>query len=156
MGNCKFRIEKGGCKLSVCPDNEICNIRVAEPNCPDYVEQEDYPMTPDEVVKKLKERLKIRKQQNSDYGTTPQWQEDVETFSSAISLIQDYQKLREGKVFSFQVSKEGELLNEEDVLWLSFKDGMINLNALADSKPGIVGKRLREAIVTYLQQPTEH
>jgi hypothetical protein len=37
---CKYRIVGGGCKLEVCPDNEICDIEVAEPNCPDYEPQE--------------------------------------------------------------------------------------------------------------------
>lgn len=41
-GQCKHRIETGGCKLNVCSDNEVCDIKIAEPNCPDYEEQEDF------------------------------------------------------------------------------------------------------------------
>ncbi len=33
---CIYRIVTGGCKLEVCPDNEICDIKTAEPNCADY------------------------------------------------------------------------------------------------------------------------
>ena len=58
--------------------------------------------------------------------------------------------MERGEVFGFKVSKE----NEVDNLWLTFENGMINLNALADSKPGIVGKQLNKEVVTYLDCQT--
>lgn len=51
-------------------------------------------------------------------------------------------------IFSFKVSEEC----GEKVIWLCFKNGMINLNALADSKSGIVGTQLKNAIVEYLRE----
>jgi hypothetical protein len=44
--------------------------------------------------------------------------------------------------FKFQVSNE----RNEKTLWLCFENGLVNLNLLAESKPGIIGKQLREAI----------
>ena len=54
----------------------------------------------------------------------------------------------ENKIFWFGESVEG----EEKVVWLCFENGMINLNVLAEQKPGIVGRKLKEAIKLFLTE----
>ena len=39
-GNCRHRDEQGHCKINVADEDEVCDIRIAEPNCADYEEEE--------------------------------------------------------------------------------------------------------------------
>ena len=94
------------------------------------------PMTPDEVVKVLKDRLS-----GINYDTCPNMcgLKGNQALQSAISLIQDYQKLRE------RVSVEK-------------IDKVINYFGICQefgSEPEDT-KNIAQSIVTYLQQPTEH
>jgi hypothetical protein len=90
-------------------------------------------MTPDEVVKELK--LSIEK----DCACRA-----CMTIPFAISLLQDYQKLRE----RVSVEKIKKLLNKNE-LW-------VDVGFDIGYATPLVSKDLSQAIVTYLQQPTEH
>jgi superfamily II RNA helicase len=100
------------------------------------------PMTPDEVVKNLemfKEQIERASESRKVNG---EYEETYQALQSAISLLQDYQKLRE------RVSVEKILKIIED-----------NLECKDDDVIGchINGKNASaQAIITYLQQPTEH
>jgi hypothetical protein len=104
-------------------------------------------MTPDEVVKVLKEI--------KEYGLDPDCFSNADkqqALSTAITLIQDYQKLRERvsvEAISFLIYKHETGLGEElaKANWTAkhFQD-----------KSKINSTPLAQAIVTYLQQPTEH
>ncbi len=92
-------------------------------------------MTPDEVVKELTERL--------EWNTKhPEISIDRETkaVESAISIIQDYQKLRE----KIDVNKIGNIIRENLGTHKNFETWLIEKDNISQS------------IVTYLQQPTEH
>jgi len=58
--------------------------------------QEDYSMTPDEVVKVLK---KINKEVRNTEGDTFELMERNNTLETAISLIQDYQKMKKFGIY---------------------------------------------------------
>jgi hypothetical protein len=105
-------------------------------------------MTPDEVVKEL-EQLKgmvwdtIQKGVRTDKYLTDRYN----ALSFAITQIQDYQKLRE-KVsgIDLPVKELGKIVMFiRHSMFLPENDKLSELN-----------KMIREAIVTYLQQPTEH
>ena len=89
-------------------------------------------MTPDEMVNKLAEILKF---------TAPLEPSEKQALYSAITQIQDYQKLRE----RVSVEKIRNLLTEMAHLGCCIYDKDCHENT-----DGAV------AIVTYLQQPTEH
>jgi hypothetical protein len=92
-------------------------------------------MTPDEVVKVLSNL----QSQISDLVTSTKAEECEQSLSSAISLIQDYQKLRE----RVSVEKIEKICFDHISIGTSEYYKMLPVN-------------LAEAIVTYLQQPTEH
>jgi len=97
-------------------------------------------MTPDEVVKVLNNFLS-----DSNFpGKSPRAKQAL---SSAICLIQDYQKLRERvsveKIFNIILDQE-----PRGLLGNSTGGG-----SMIDAYPGEY--KLAQSIVTYLQQPTE-
>ena len=95
-------------------------------------------MTPDEVVKVLNEMGRTSKEEEVDSWYV--FPERIKAILFAISLIQDYQKLRE-LIDKAQVRLEqARILSVKEPMQLSDR---INLNGI-----------IREAI-TYLQQPTE-
>ena len=81
-------------------------------------------MTPDEVVKNLQDLLK-------DDWDLMRWKEAEQAFRTAISLLQDYQKLRD----KIDVGKIQEAMRHCDCGYSA---------------------KVAQAIVTYLLQPTEH
>jgi hypothetical protein len=92
-------------------------------------------MTPDEVVNVLKEI--------KEYGLDPDCFSNADkqqALSTAISLLQDYQKLRE------RVSKPKILVD------LILCENIYNPDLTISVNP----EQLADKIVTYLQQPTEH
>lgn len=93
------------------------------------------PMTPDEVVKVLEEIIKYPKQVGDS---------DTPALQSAITLIQDYQKLRE----KISVEKIEEKLKIAIWYELPYQEREKNMSS--------ANKYLAQSIVTYLQQPTEH
>ena len=113
------------------------------------------PMTPDEVVKVLKEVLIEAERFATDIfnWSPPSFNEERRNvLSVAITFIQDYQKLRERmsvEAISFLIYKHETGLGEElaKANWTAkhFQD-----------KSKINSTPLAQAIVTYLQQPTEH
>ena len=98
-------------------------------------------MTPDEVVKELQKELEYQRalldprSEDMNKGS----EKLAQAIQSAISLIQDYQKLRE------RVSVEG----VENII---YDKG--NWETLYASDIDV--KNIAKQIVTYLQQPTEH
>ena len=106
------------------------------------------PMTPDEVVTNLEANIEHHNCRNDDQSSCAYCQNTI----SAISLLQDYQKLRE-KIdvdeLSFLIYKYETGLGEElaRANWTAkhFQD-----------KSKINSTPLAQSIVTYLQQPTEH
>ena len=111
------------------------------------------PMTPDEVVKEMQKRLSEAEKQRAEYGyPNKEVNKFIEIQKQAISLLQDYQKLRERidvDELSFLIYKYETGLGEElaRANWTAkhFQD-----------KSKINSTPLAEQIVTYLQQPTEH
>jgi hypothetical protein len=104
-------------------------------------------MTPDEVVKVLGEIFR-QKREIEKYDTgifANKTKQEVEALSFAISLIQNYQKLRErvnvekidSLIRNYAFRHECNLGNEGIILEKSICE-------------------IAQAIVTYLQQPTEH
>jgi hypothetical protein len=96
-------------------------------------------MTPDEVVKELEILNQL---------TNIEWYgKEREAIRSAISLLQDYQKLRERvNSIDLPVKELGKIVMFiRHSMFLPENDKLSELN-----------KMIREAIVTYLQQPTEH
>ena len=96
------------------------------------------PMTPDEVVKVLEEYF-----DEANVGGQPNKYliRKQTALQSAISLLQDYQKLRE-RIDTHKITCI--------IAGLEFKDG---------EKDTIIYEHYKDtaqAIVTYLQQPTEH
>ena len=111
-------------------------------------------MTPDEVVSVIEKALKQVAYYNKMTACMHRThQEDMEdAFTCAITLIQDYQALRERidvDELSFLIYKHETGLGEElaRANWTAkhFQD-----KSKRNSTP------LAQAIVTYLQQPTEH
>ncbi len=92
-------------------------------------------MTPDEVVENLEE-IKAYRLEHS-----PAYLDYYNALSSAISFIQDYQKLRE-KLTVENIDTEISVVLADYAL-----NGQGSRNLTND---------LSQAIVTYLQQPTEH
>ena len=92
-------------------------------------------MIPDEVVKNLQDLLK-------DDWDLMRWKEAELAFRTAISLIQDYQKLRE----RIDEGKITEVVRKTKYV------GMVKHYELVPDWC----KSIAQAIVTYLQQPTEH
>lgn len=45
--------------------------------------------------------------------------------------------------------------NGESNVWLCFKDGMINLNQIAEERPTIIGKNLKNAIDLFIKQESK-
>jgi len=100
-------------------------------------------MTPDEVVKVLGEIFR-QKREIEKYDTgifANKTKQEVEALSFAISLIQDYQKLR-GKVDKLELVKVA--------------DKSLGYNGLGTKMTPKEIDKMFQAIVTYLQQPTEH
>ena len=96
------------------------------------------PMTPDEVVKEMQKRLSEAEKQRAEYGyPNKEVNKFIEIQKQAISLLQDYQKLRE----RIHQGKFAQILHQV------FTEKVYN-EKLFEAQ----GK----AIVTYLQQPTEH
>jgi hypothetical protein len=96
------------------------------------------PMTPDEVVKVLEEIFR-QKREIEKYDTgifANKTKQEVEALFSSISLLQDYQKLKE----KIHYGKFAQILHQV------FTEKVYN-EKLFEAQ----GK----AIVTYLQQPTE-
>jgi hypothetical protein len=114
-------------------------------------------MTPDEVVKELKEVLIEAERFATDIfnWSPPSFNEERRNvLSSAIALIQDYQKLRERvsveKLTSLIATTKlgvGHKFSDSSDYDLYLKDWRIQEKTI---------KLLAEQIVTYLQQPTEH
>ena len=84
--------------------------------------------------------------ENLDFNN-PEFKEAILEYHNLASSVLDGEK-----GFWFKDSIE----NGEKVVWLCFKNGMINLNAIADSKPGIVGNNLKKAIASSLSAITVH
>jgi hypothetical protein len=110
------------------------------------------PMTPDEVVKILENMLTeiaCKQAPKIERLETPIYDVDfkLESLSSAITIIQDYQKLRERvSGIDLPVKELGKIVMFiRHSMFLPENDKLSELN-----------KMIREAIVTYLQQPTEH
>ena len=106
-------------------------------------------MTPDEVVKVLEEIFR-QKREIEKYDTgifVNKTKQEVEALSFAISFLQDYQKLRERvSGIDLPVKELGKIVMFiRHSMFLPENDKLSELN-----------KMIREAIVTYLQQPTEH
>jgi len=93
-------------------------------------------MTPDEVVKVLENENKKLREVSDMLAEDCTGSELYKAIKSTISLIQDYQKLRE------RVSVE-KILD----ITKTCKTSLSGLRTLED---------IAQAIVTYLQQPTEH
>ena len=91
-------------------------------------------MTPDEVVKVLEEIIKYPKQVGDS---------DTPALQFAITLLQDYQKLRE------RVSVEKIAMEIEKARWNH------NVEIVNGKATNTASKNYAQAIVTYLQQPTE-
>jgi len=104
-------------------------------------------MTPDEVVKKLDDFKQAPAHFALLVGNEwTDWKaEIIPALSSAISIIQDYQKLRE----KINVEKIAIALYQADYVPCKWKD-----SASSDDK--WLYRNTGKAIVTYLQQPTEH
>jgi hypothetical protein len=117
------------------------------------------PMTPDEVVKVLEQEIKDWQEACASYENTAQEErkeegcaaletlKDIEranekiiALKSSISLIQDYQKLME----RIDVNKIGNIIKENLGTHKNFETWLIEKDNIS------------QAIVTYLQQPTEH
>jgi hypothetical protein len=97
------------------------------------------PMTPDEVVNTLKE---MQKNLFDAQALTPIGTRNLQSISSAISLLQDYQKLRER-------------VSVENVMLIIKSDELSDCFKFEENKYKY-RQRLAQAIITYLQQPTEH
>ncbi len=99
-------------------------------------------MTPDEVVKVLEELKNAGCGNNYDGSPCRvRSKEEIEALSSAITFIQDYQKLR-GKVDKLELVKVA--------------DKSLGYNGLGTKMTPKEIDKMFSAIVTYLQQPTEH
>ena len=99
-------------------------------------------MTPDEVVDTINTLLKIKRiGETGKCDALTLETDEVEALSSAISLIQDYQKLRE----KVSVEKIAEIISINEYNLLGTK-----------TTRGECHNKSAQAIVTYLQQPTEH
>ena len=98
-------------------------------------------MTPDEVVKGLQElNIVMENVYWKGQKEHPEKSIFISALSSAISLISDYQKLRE----RVSVEKLVEML-------MGYQGGC---ELHIATQPGF--NKLSQSIVTYLQQPTEH
>ena len=104
-------------------------------------------MTPDEVVTNLEANIEHHNCRNDDQSSCAYCQNTI----SAISLIQDYQKLRE----RVSVEKIDKIIDE--IMPCScisaYKDRGLTAPDCANHN---YKEDLSEQIVTYLQQPTEH
>lgn len=99
-------------------------------------------MTPDEVVIALKKDLRLCKAIGICTHLPDKTMSDkIQALTFAISLIQDYQKLR-GKVDKLELIK--------------IADKSLGYNGLGTKMTPKEIDKMFSAIVTYLQQPTEH
>jgi hypothetical protein len=136
------------------------------------------PMTPDEVVKVLREVERRHKEYDKVFKI-PIPDKNLQALNSAITLIQDYQKLlkKEGEAQTvldawFSIFQTNQLTHAQARLEQAEKEakryqklrGRVSVEKVANQiakfytmrKAHTVEKMLAKQIVTYLQQPTEH
>jgi hypothetical protein len=106
--------------------------------------KERKPMTPDEVVKELQKRLNTQEILNKPDKDL------VLLYKSTLSLIQDYQKLRE------------KIEDKDNRLWAIIRCNACNGTTDCENSPecpenydGCIADDILKEMQTYLQQPTE-